>query len=154
MREDNLSWTAPRLGSKTIESRSSRKRWRLHRRSRLSITMRYRGDARKGGKLFAQIRQEWIGALLPARPRTIGRRLQTARDIFADRLTVDAELTGNGRYLQALPMKLQIMMIPEFDQRAPPSRHGEKHRQEFKAHKWGRLTGRADRSSARRRCDL
>src|SRR5262249_52946593 len=91
----------------------------------------YRGEARKGGKPLAQIRQEWIGALLAARPRTIGRRLQTARDIFADRLTVDAELTGNGRNLQALPMKLQDHdEFSKFDHRAPPSRQGEKHRQE------------------------
>jgi hypothetical protein len=66
----------------------------------------HRGEARKGDKPFAQIRQEWIGALLLVRPRTIGRRLQTARDIFADGVTVDAELTGNGSNLQALPMKL------------------------------------------------
>ena len=61
-----------------------------------------RGEARKGEKPFAQIRQEWIGALLPVRPRTIGRRLQTARDIFADGLMLDAALTGNGSNLQAL----------------------------------------------------
>src|SRR5271169_6584605 len=61
----------------------------------------HRGEARKGDKPFAQIRQEWIGALLPVRPRTIGRRLQTARGIFANGLTVDAELTGNGSNLQA-----------------------------------------------------
>src|ERR1700751_6350973 len=29
----------------------------------------YRGEARKGGKPLAQIRQEWIGGLLAARPR-------------------------------------------------------------------------------------
>jgi hypothetical protein len=32
-------------------------------------------------------------------------RLATARDILSHRLTVDAELTGNGSNLEALPMK-------------------------------------------------
>ena len=67
----------------------------------------HRGEAGKSGKPFAQMEQEWIGALLSARSRTIGRMLQIARDIFADRLTVDAELTGNGSNLEALPMKFQ-----------------------------------------------
>src|SRR5689334_11838490 len=85
----------------------------------------HRGEARKGDKPFAQIRQEWIGALLPVRPRTIGRRLQTARDIFADGLTVDAQLTGNGSNLQALPMKFQDHdEFPKCDHRAAPSRQG------------------------------
>jgi len=89
----------------------------------------HRGEARKGDKPFAQIRQEWIGALLPMRPRTIGRRLQTARDIFANGLTVDAELTGYGSNLQALPVEFQDHdKFSEFDHRAPPSRQGGQHR--------------------------
>ena len=56
------------------------------------------------------------------RPRTIGRQLQTARDIFADGVTADAELTGNGSNLQALPVKFRDHdKFPEFDHRAPPS---------------------------------
>jgi hypothetical protein len=63
---------------------------------------------------------------LPVRPRTTGRRLQTARDIFADGLTVGAELTGNGSNLQALPVKFQDHdKFPEFDHRAlPPAKGG------------------------------
>src|SRR3954469_3235698 len=61
-------------------------------------------EAGKSCEPLAHIRQEAIGAPLPRRSRTIGRRVQPTGDISADGLAIDAELTGNGRYLQALPM--------------------------------------------------
>jgi hypothetical protein len=67
----------------------------------------HRGEAWESPKPLTQIWQEGIGALLLGRSRTIARRLKTTGDILADRLAVDAKLTGNGGNLQALPVKLQ-----------------------------------------------
>jgi hypothetical protein len=55
----------------------------------------HRGEAWESPKPLTQI------------SRTIARRLKTTGDILADRLAVDAKLTGNGGNLQALPVKLQ-----------------------------------------------
>jgi hypothetical protein len=64
----------------------------------------YGRETGEGSQPFAQIRQERIGAPLPRRSRAIGRRLQATGDISADGLSIDTELTGNGRHRQALPM--------------------------------------------------
>ena len=96
------------------------------------------GEAGIGCKPLAQIRQKRIGAPLLWRPWAVGRRLQAACDAAADRLAVHAELAGDRRNGQSLPMKVQDHHeFPEFDHRAAPSRQGEQHRDDSR-----RLTSR------------
>jgi len=74
-------------------------------------------------------RQKRIGAPLLGRPRAIGRRLQAACDVSADRLAIHVKLAGDRRNGQSLPMKFQNHHeFPDFDHRAAPSRQGEQHR--------------------------
>ena len=74
-------------------------------------------EAGIGRKPLAQIRQKRIGAPLLARPRAIGGRLQTARDMSADRLAIHAELAGDRRNGQSLPMNSGSLMN-QFDHSA------------------------------------
>ena len=86
------------------------------------------GQAGIGRQPLAQIRLEAIDDPRPRRARPVGRRLQPIGDVGPDGLSIDAELPGDGRYRQALPMQIQDHdKLPKFDHRAPPSRQGEKH---------------------------
>src|SRR5437016_2778473 len=105
------------------------------------------------------------------RSRAVGRRLKTTVDVSAHRLAIDAELTGNGRDLQALPVKFQDHHeLPKSNHRAAPSRQGEKHRWrfaladlpghapggqlrrqnwgKFEAHNWGRFNARSHQAAS------
>jgi hypothetical protein len=63
-----------------------------------------RGQARIGGHTLAQVRQKIVRATWPPWLGPIGWRLQSASNVFAYRLTVDAELAGDRGWAQPLPV--------------------------------------------------
>ena len=87
------------------------------------------GQARIGLDPLAQVRDERVDAPGARLARAIGRRLQAAGDVFAHRLAIDAELPGDGRDRQALPMQIQDHDdFPKLDHRPVPSRRWGQHR--------------------------
>jgi hypothetical protein len=87
------------------------------------------GQARPGFDPLTQVGDERVDAPGARRPRTIDRHLQTAREILAHGLAIDAELKRDGRDGQALPMQIQDHDdFPELDHRPVPSRRKGQHR--------------------------
>ena len=78
---------------------------------------------------LTQVRDERVDAPRAQLARAVDRRLQATRKVLAHRLAIDAELKGDGRDGQALPMQIQDHDdFPKLDHRPVPSRLRGQHR--------------------------
>jgi len=88
-----------------------------------------RAQTRISSQTFAQVGKEVVGASWSPWLRAIVRRFHAAGDIFAHRLAVDAELTGDGGGAEPLPVQIQDHhKLPKSNHRFAPSTQGEQFR--------------------------
>ena len=82
-------------------------------------------QTRIGSQTFPQIRQEVVGASRSPWLRAVVWRIHAASDVFAHRLAVDAELTGDGSRAEPLPVQIQNHHeLPKSNHRFAPSKQG------------------------------